>query len=116
MAGVGIAVDELNADRRAVWTRVLRGVDPTNPDGMFQIALGRANPDTDLLSRTAEVLAAMPDLDERVIRAANTLASAQEFESVAQHFAFAASMPGHLERFRSTFKPITLTDLAGGTS
>ncbi|HEX9089533.1 MAG TPA: hypothetical protein VF867_18730 [Arthrobacter sp.] len=104
------------AERRDIWTRVLRGTDPANPDGMFQIALGRANPDTDLLSRTTEVLAVMPDLNERVIRAANVLASEQEFDSMAQQFAFAASMPGHMERFRTTFKPITLTDLAGGAS
>jgi hypothetical protein len=104
------------AERRAIWTRVLRGANPANPDGMFQIALGRANPDTDLLTRTNDVLAAMPDMEERIMLAANSLAGEQDFHSLDQHFAFAASMPGHLERFRTTLKPITLDDLAGGAS
>lgn len=104
------------AERRAIWTRVLRGANPASPDGMFQIALGRANPDTDLLARTSDVLAAMPDLEERIMLAASSLAGEQEFDSLDQHFAFAASMPGHLERFRATLKPITLDDLAGGAS
>lgn len=103
-------------ERRNIWTRVLRGTDPANPAGMFQIALGSAQPDMDVVTRAGDVLAALPGMDERVQFAFEQLAAEQSFESLEQHFAFAASVPEHLDRIREILKPITLADLAGGAS
>lgn len=103
-------------ERRAAWERVLRGAHPAHPSGMFQIAFGSPMPDMDVVTRTEEVLAALPSLDDRVRTAFEQLASEQEFESLEQHFAFAASVTDHLDRFRAALKPISLEDLAGGAS
>jgi hypothetical protein len=103
-------------ERRNIWTRVLRGADPATPAGMFQIALGSALPDMDVVTRTDEVLAALPDMEERVRFAFEMFAAAQDFNSLEQSFAFAASVPEQLDRFREVLKPITLADLAGGAS
>lgn len=104
------------AERRNIWTRVLRGTSPATPSGMFQIALGNAMPDMDVVTRTDEVLAALPDMDERVRYAFERLAAEQSFASLEEHFAFSASVPDQLDRFREVLKPITRTDLAGGAS
>ncbi|QOD05705.1 hypothetical protein [Pseudarthrobacter sp. BIM B-2242] len=103
-------------ERRAAWERVLRGAHPAHPSGMFQIAFGSPMPDMDVVTRTEEVLAALPTLDDRVRAAFERLASEQEFESLEEHFAFAASVPDHLDRFRAAMKPIGIEDLAGGAS
>lgn len=104
------------ADRRGIWGRVLRGADPANPSGMFQIALGKPLPELDIVNRTTEVLAALPEMDERVQFAFESLAAEQSFESLEQQFAFTAAAPDHLDRIRDALKPITLGDLAGGAS
>lgn len=103
-------------ERRTVWERVLRGTDPANPSGMFQIALGNPLPDMDVVTRADEVLAALPDINTRVHVAFERFAAEQEFDSVEQQFMFVASVTDHLDRFREAMKPISLEDLAGGAS
>ncbi|QOT19431.1 hypothetical protein [Paenarthrobacter sp. YJN-5] len=103
------------ARRAEIWTRVLRGSSPFEPIGMFKIDVGNAYPDADLINRAADVFAVMPTLEQRVHHAMHELQN-QEFESPGELMAFVASMPEHQERIESSLKPITLKDIAGGTT
>lgn len=111
---VGVSAAEW--ERRAViWARVLRGNNPHDPHSMFQITVGTPHPGMDVVTRAAEVLAAMPTTEQRIHHALHELQHGQEFTSHAEMMAFVATMPEHHQRIQESLKPITLQDIAGGT-
>lgn len=112
---LGISADNWK-ERRDIWTRVLRGTSAENPDGLFQIPLGRALPDMDVITRAGEVLAAIPGVQARTEHALAVFAREQDLSSFGEQLAFAASVPEHFERIRSALKPITIADLSGDAS
>lgn len=81
---------------------------------MFKIDVGNAYPDADLINRAADVFAAMPSIEQRINHALHELHSSQEFTNHSEMMAFVATMPEHQERIKTSLKPITLEDIAGG--
>lgn len=102
------------AERGSMWERALRGSEPQCPDSMFRIELGSPLPGMDLVNRSAEILARIPELEVRVGAAAARLVENQSFTSPMEAMAFMSSMGPSITTIENSLKPITLEDLAGG--
>lgn len=102
-------------ERRTVWTRVLRGINPHFPEGMFTIGIGSPVPDLSLLTNAETVAELVPSSEERVTHQVHSYMQ-RGFASVEEFNAARAELPDRIQRLRQLIQPITIDDLAGVAS
>lgn len=97
--------------RGGIWSRVLAGMSDDDPTGILRVDLGSTGADVDLLTETAAVHAAMPNLAQRINRALN--AGNTEVGSPEELSSLMAELPGRYQHISSRLQPISLSDLTG---